>query len=83
MKVISAVREFAERHPRLASWILLAAGMVVMLLIASRDVGLQPTQLATLVVATIVLAGLCVWIINWGEEGDLEEAFEDSEGEVD
>ncbi len=77
MKVISAAREFAERHPRLSSWILLGTGMVVMLLIASRDVGLQPTQLATLIVATIVLAGLCVWIINWGEEGDLEETFED------
>jgi hypothetical protein len=77
MKVISAAREFAERHPRLSSWILLGTGMVVMLLIASRDVGLQPTQLATMIVATIVLAGLCVWIINWGEEGDLEETFED------
>ena len=51
--------------------------MVIMLLIASRDVGLQPTQLATLIVATIVLAGLCVWIINWGEEGDLEKTFKD------
>jgi len=77
MKIISAAREFAERHPRLSSWILLGTGMVVMLLIASRDVGLQPTQLATMIVATIVLAGLCVWIINWGEEGDLEETFED------
>ncbi len=77
MKVISAAREFAERHPRLSSWILLGTGMVIMLLIASRDVGLQPTQLATMIVATIVLAGLCVWIINWGEEGDLEETFED------
>ena len=77
MKVISAVKELAERHPRLSSWILLGTGMVVMLLIASRDVGLQPTQLATMIVATIVLAGLCVWIINWGEEGDLEETFED------
>ncbi len=77
MKVISAAREFAERHPRLSSWILLGTGMVIMLLIASRDVGLQSTQLATMIVATIVLAGLCVWIINWGEEGDLEETFED------
>jgi hypothetical protein len=83
MKVISAAKEFAERHPRLSSWILLGTGMVIMLLIASKDVELQPSQLATLIVATIVLAGLCVWIINWGEEGDLEEAFEDGENEAD
>lgn len=75
MKVLGAVRDFACCHPRLVTWVLLAAGMVIMLLIASRDVGLEPTQLATLVVATIALAGLCVWIINWGDEGDLEETF--------
>ena len=60
-----AIREFVVKHPRLVSWFVLALGMVIMLLWAARDVGLLPAQLAALVVATILLAGLCVWIIGW------------------
>ena len=53
-----------EAHPRLWSWIFLAIGMVGLLLIASKDVPLEWSQRTALVIATIVLAGLCVWIIN-------------------
>jgi hypothetical protein len=60
-----SIREFVSRHPRLVSWFVLALGMVIMLLWAARDVGLLPGQMAALVVATILLAGLCVWIIGW------------------
>jgi hypothetical protein len=37
--------------------------------VVCKDVGLLPTQLIALVVATILLAGLCVWIIGW-EDND-------------
>lgn len=57
-------KEMIEARPRLWSWLLLAAGMVVLLLIASKDVPLELSQRAALVIATIVLAGLCVWIID-------------------
>lgn len=67
---MNAVRGFADHHPRLTAWIVLAIGMVIILLWASKDVGLLPTQLAALVVATIVLAGLCVWIIGWEDGAD-------------
>ena len=60
-----AIREFISRHPRLVSWFVLALGMVIMLLWAARDVGLLPGQMVALVIATILLAGLCVWIIGW------------------
>lgn len=62
---MSAWKAFAARHPRLSAWIALAIGMVVILLWSAKDVGLLPTQLLALVVATILLAGLCVWIIGW------------------
>ena len=39
--------------------------MVAMLLYAARGVALLPTQLFALVVATILLAGACVWILTW------------------
>jgi hypothetical protein len=70
-----ALREFVSRHPQLAAWAVLAAGMVIILVWSARDVGLLPGQWAALIVATILLAGLCVWIIGWnGEEetGDEE-----------
>ncbi len=51
--------------PRLTAWAVLAVAMVVMLLFAAKDVPLLPSQLAALVIATITLAGLCVWIIHW------------------
>lgn len=60
-----SIRKFATDHPRLVSWIVLALGMVIMLVWAAKDVGLLPGQMAALIVATILLAGLCVWIIGW------------------
>ena len=62
---MSAIRDFASKHPRLISWVVLALGMVIMLLWAAKDVGLLPGQMTALIVATILLAGLCVWIIGW------------------
>jgi hypothetical protein len=71
--LMSALKTFASQHPRLSAWLVLAVGMVAILLWASKDVGLLPTQLLALVVATILLAGLCVWIIGW-EDGDDDDA---------
>jgi hypothetical protein len=65
MWTMTAIREFVTKHPRLASWFVLALGMVIMLLWAAKDVGLLAGQMIALVVATILLAGLCVWIIGW------------------
>jgi thiamine transporter ThiT len=72
---MTGIVEFVKRHPRLASWFVLAIGMVAILVWSARDVGLEPGQWAALIVATIGLAGLCVWIIGWeDEEEDQEQA---------
>ena len=63
-----ALKNLASVHPRITAWIALAVGMVVILLWSAKDVGLLPTQLLALVVATILLAGLCVWIIGWEDK---------------
>ena len=60
-----AFRNLLQRHPLLAAWLVLAIGMVAMLLYAAKDVSLLPTQMASLVVATILLAGACVWVLSW------------------
>ena len=71
------ILEFYNRHPKLVAWAVLAVGMVIMLLWSAKDVGLLPTQTLALVIATIGLAGLCVWIIGW-EDSDEEEPQEAS-----
>jgi hypothetical protein len=71
------MREFAERHPYLMAWGALAIGMVVILLWSARDVGLLPNQLAALVVATILLAGACVWIISWEDDEEASDVEHD------
>lgn len=70
-----SIKEWVNRHPRLTMWAVLALGMVVILVWSAKDVGLLAGQWAALIVATILLAGLCVWIIGWdGEEKEEEEA---------
>ena len=59
------LRAFLKAHPQLAAFLGLAAAMVAVLLVASKDAALDPGQRATLVVSTVVLAALCVWIVNW------------------
>ena len=61
----SRLPEFVRRRPRVIAWLVLSAGMVTMLLFSTRSQGLRPSQLATLAFSTIVLAGLCVWVIGW------------------
>jgi hypothetical protein len=71
---MTALKNFTGQHPRLTAWVALAIGMVIILLWSAKDVGLLPSQLAALVVATILLAGLCVWIIGW-EDNDQDESI--------
>jgi hypothetical protein len=67
---------FIKNHPRLSAWLALAVGMVAILVWSARDVGLEPGQWAALIVATIGLAGLCVWIIGWEDVSEAEDASE-------
>ena len=72
---MSGIKAFFVDHPRLLAWLVLAVGMVVILVWAAKDVGLLAGQWTALIVSTILLAGLCVWIIGWedGDEDQIEE----------
>jgi hypothetical protein len=63
--LVQVLRLWLGKHPLIAAWAVLAVGMVAMLLYAAKDVALLPTQVAALIVATILLAGACVWILTW------------------
>jgi len=62
---MTEMRDFFGKHPRLLSWFVLAVGMVIMVIWAAQDVGFLAHQWAALIVATILLAGACAWIIGW------------------
>ena len=46
--------------------------MVAIITYEARDVGLLPGQWAALIIATVAVAGLCVWIISWEDEDEDE-----------
>ena len=73
-----SLKNWISRHPQLTAWIVLAIGMIIVLVWSAKDVGLEPLQWTALIVATILLAGLCVWIIGWDgeEEEESSEALE-------
>ena len=78
-----AIKELVTRHPRLTAWVVLAVGMVAILIWSARNVGLEALQWAALIVATILLAGLCVWIIGWDDqEEEAEEEAQQPEEEI-
>ena len=70
---MNRVIDWAKGHPRLAVWIVLGLGMDAMVAYEARTVGLQVGQWIALIIATTLVAGLCVWIIGW-EDDEPEEA---------
>ena len=79
---MSSLKQFVTQHPRLTAWLVLAVGMVAILAWSARDVGLLAGQWAALIVATIGLAGLCVWIIGWEDVDEEASDRKESEGEA-
>lgn len=62
--------DWLKNHPVITMWLLLSIGMVVILTFVARDVGLLPSQWFWLIVMTIGVAGLCAWIVSWGESDE-------------
>lgn len=60
--------KWASTHPRLAAWVTLSLGMIILLVIEARDVGLTTLNWVALIIATTLVAGLCIWIVSWEDE---------------
>jgi hypothetical protein len=69
---------WAVRHPRVAAWIVLSVGMVVLLVIEARSIGLLPSQWLALVAACVLVAGACIWIVSWEDSDDTEDETPDA-----
>src|ERR1700704_209471 len=69
---MNQVVTWVKTHPRLTAWIVLAVGMNAMVIYEARSVGLLLGQWLALVIATTLVAGLCVWIIGGKDDEDDE-----------
>ena len=76
--VLGALIKFADERPRLAAWIVLSVGIVILLLIEARDVGLLFGQWVALIVASVLVAGLCIWIVTWEDSDETDTATTDT-----
>jgi hypothetical protein len=65
---MNSIKKLVTQHPNLSAWFVLALGMVILLVIEARDVGLEPSQWFWLILVTILVAGACIWIISWGDD---------------
>ena len=68
--------QWVLRHPRVSAWVVLATGMVALLVHEARNVGLLPSQWLALIVATVLVAGACIWIISWEDKDNPEDEAE-------
>jgi hypothetical protein len=65
---MDVMKSWISKHPNLTAWLALALGMVLILIWEARKVGLEPMQWFWLIVITVLVAGACIWIINWGDD---------------
>lgn len=75
---MNKIIDWIKSHPKLSAWTVLAAGMVAIITYEARDVGLLAGQWAALIIATVLVAGLCVWIIGWEDDEEEEQKAEGS-----
>ncbi len=70
---MNSLRRFYNEHPNLSAWGVLSVGMLIIVTWSARNVGFLPGQWVALGIATILLAGLCVWIISWEDEEQTQD----------
>lgn len=69
---LGALIRLVETRPRLSAWIVLSVGCIALLIYEARDVGLTAGNWAALIIATVLVAGLCIWIVSWEDEDEQE-----------
>jgi Flp pilus assembly protein protease CpaA len=62
---MQSLKKLWSKHPVLSNWLVLSLGFVIILGLSARHVGFTASQWAALIAVTILLAGLCAWIIEW------------------
>jgi hypothetical protein len=68
LPVLRLIARWYGRRPFLTSWLLLSAGMLLLMTLFSLDAGLTLRQYAAIAAATVGFAWLCVWIVFLEEQ---------------
>jgi hypothetical protein len=79
---MDTITQWIKRHPNLTAWFVLALGMVILLLIEARDVGLVASQWFWLIVITVLVAGAAIWIISWGDDEETGVVEDENQTEI-
>jgi Flp pilus assembly protein protease CpaA len=62
---MQSLKKLWSEHPVLSNWLVLSLGFVIILGFSAQHVGFTTGQWAALIAVTVLLAGLCAWIIEW------------------
>lgn len=57
--------KWIDSHPGLVMWAALSVGMALIFWFTSGDAGMRLSQRFFVVLACVLLAGVCTWILNW------------------
>ncbi len=79
---MESIKRWIISHPNLTAWFVLALGMVILLVIEAREVGLQGSQWFWLIFVTVLVAGAAIWIISWGDDEDADLLEEDKQADT-
>jgi protein-S-isoprenylcysteine O-methyltransferase Ste14 len=79
---MESIKQWVTKHPNLTAWVVLALGMVIILLVEARDVGLETSQWFWLIVITILVAGAAIWIISWGDDEEPSVVEDENQAEI-
>jgi len=72
--VVGSVLHLLDTYPRVSAWVVLSVGIVALLIYEARDVGLSAGNWAALIIASVIVAGLCIWIVSWEDDDENAEA---------
>jgi hypothetical protein len=81
--VLGPVINIFDTYPRISAWVILSAGIIILLLIEARDVGLTVGNWIALIIVSIIVAGLSIWIVSWEDEAGAEAVVVKSKSTAD
>lgn len=81
MPLVGNLITLFDTYPRISAWVVLSVGMIALLVYEARDVGLTATNWLALILASIVVAGLCIWIVSWEDDEEAESVVVKSQTE--
>ncbi len=81
-QLLARLVDSARRRPRLSAWLVLSTAICTFIAIEGRQVVLAVGQWLTLFLASILVAGVCVWIVSGDDQAEASPPASESQIEV-